>query len=289
MNSPTLYVVGTPIGNLGDFSPRALETLRTCALIAAEDTRVTVKLCRHFGIQTPLVSCHEHNERTRAESIVGRMAQEGIDVALVTDAGMPGISDPGHRLVARVLDAGFPVCAIPGPSAALAALSISGMDCTAFAFYGFLPRAAADLRAKLREIAQGIPIAAVYESPHRVAALLEAVVQTVPETHVCVCSDLTKFYERAYRGTAAQALAELQANPNAEKGEYCLVLDFTRVPPPPKPPAVPIEAELIAALMAGATTQEAVTAAIEKGHRRNEAYQALLRVRAFLQNVPSDG
>ncbi|MCL2812300.1 MAG: rRNA small subunit methyltransferase 1, partial [Clostridia bacterium] len=137
---PQLYVVATPIGNLGDLSPRAVQTLRDCALIAAEDTRVTRKLLTRFGINTPMVSHHRHNEAARTAELLDRMLAEDLAVALVTDAGTPCISDPGYLLVDACVNAGIAVLPIPGPSAMAAALSISGFDCQEFAFYGFLPR-----------------------------------------------------------------------------------------------------------------------------------------------------
>ena len=146
---PTLYVVGTPIGNLGDMTPRAVEVLRSVALIAAEDTRVTRKLTNHFGIDTPLTSCHQHNEADKGEALAQRMLEEGIDLALTTDAGTPCISDPGYGLVQAAVKRGIPVVAIPGCCAAVCALSISGMDTREFAFYGFLPREKKALREKL--------------------------------------------------------------------------------------------------------------------------------------------
>lgn len=131
---PTLYVVGTPIGNLGDMTPRAVEVLRSVALIAAEDTRVTRKLTNHFGIDTPLTSCHQHNETDKGEALAERMLEEGIDLALTTDAGTPCISDPGYGLVQAAVKRGIPVVAVPGCCAAVCALSISGMDTREFAF-----------------------------------------------------------------------------------------------------------------------------------------------------------
>ena len=138
----TLYVVATPIGNLGDMSPRAVETLKNVSLIAAEDTRVTRKLTAHFGIDTPLISCHQHNERGRGAEIVERMVNEGISVAVVTDAGTPAISDPGTEIVRAAVEAGIPVVAVAGPTAMAAAVSVSGFDFSSFTFYGFLPRQA---------------------------------------------------------------------------------------------------------------------------------------------------
>lgn len=146
---PTLYVVGTPIGNLGDMTPRAIDTLRCVALIAAEDTRVTKKLLTVFDIDTPLTACHQHNEDTKGAYLADKMLSDNIDIALTTDAGTPCISDPGYALVKACVDRGIEVLAIPGCCASISALSVSGFDTREFAFYGFLPREKKDLREKL--------------------------------------------------------------------------------------------------------------------------------------------
>jgi len=166
---PRLFIVATPIGNLSDISARALQTLRDCDLIAAEDTRVTRALLNHFEINTPCVSNHQHNEENRAAPIVARMLEEDLDVALVTDAGTPCISDPGSFLAKEAAAAGIEVLAVPGPTAMASALSVSGFDTREFAFYGFLPRQKRELSEKLLQIARtGVPIAVAHESPHRV-------------------------------------------------------------------------------------------------------------------------
>ncbi len=285
---PKLYVVATPIGNLGDFSPRAIETLRACALIAAEDTRVTRKLLTRFEIDTPTLSNHQHNEAARAGELVARMLAEDASVALVTDAGTPCISDPGYVLVEAAAQAGIEVVAVPGPTAMASALSISGFDTREFAFYGFLPREGKPLREKLERIARGgVPVAVVHESPHRVQALLEAIAELLPGARACACCDLTKLYETAYRGSAAEVLAQLRANPNAHKGEYCLVLDLRAVSLPPQRQVateISLEARMLEHMLAGASAREAEEALREVGEKRNEVYKAGIRVRAFLRD-----
>ena len=215
----TLYVVATPIGNLGDMSPRAVETLKKVGLIAAEDTRVTMKLTAHFDIHTPLVSCHQHNERDKSQSIVERMLSEDMDVALVTDAGTPAISDPGTFLVRRCAEAGIPVMAVAGPSAMAAAMSVSGFDCTEFTFYGFLPRQKNELREKLKDMARCSACAIVHESPYRVRELTETIAETLPEARVSASCDLTKLHEKTSRGTAREVADALAQNEKAEKGD----------------------------------------------------------------------
>ena len=221
---PTLYVVATPIGNLGDMSPRAIETLRAVQLIAAEDTRVTMKLLNAFDISTPLTSCHEHNERSKAVQIAERMLAENIDVAVTTDAGTPCISDPGSVLVREAAERGIPVVAVSGPTAMASALSVSGMDISEFTFYGFLPRQKNELREKLTDMARHSKIAVVHESPHRVIELLQQVQAVLPHTYVSASCDLTKKFEQTLRGPVEQVLRQLEENPKADKGEYCLCL-----------------------------------------------------------------
>jgi len=285
---PKLYVVATPIGNLSDLSPRAVQTLRECALIAAEDTRVTRKLLTHFGVATPMVSYHRHNEAVRATELTDRMLAGNLSVALVSDAGTPGISDPGFPLVKACVDAGIDVLAVPGPSAMAAALSVSGFDAREFTFYGFPPRSAGPLREKLRAIARtGVPVAVLHESPHRVRALLEAVAETLPGARVSVCCDLTKLFELTLYGSADRALSALRANPDAQKGEYCVVLDLHGVTPRPDTPpsqTVSLEARLLERMLAGLTLREAEASLRSSGDRRNEIYRASERVKQFFSD-----
>ena len=283
---PTLYVVGTPIGNLGDMTPRAVEVLRSVALIAAEDTRVTRKLTNHFGIDTPLTSCHQHNEADKGEALAERMLEEGIDLALTTDAGTPCISDPGYGLVQAAVKRGIPVVAVPGCCAAVCALSISGMDTREFAFYGFLPREKKALREKLLAMAAGVPVAVVHESPFRVIELMETVAETLPGTMASVSCDLTKLHELTLRGSGAEVLAALRANPKTEKGEYCLVLDFhgVELPSAPAPAAeVSLEARLVEAMLQGNELRQAQAVLVEAGEKKNAVKAAALRLKKLLQ------
>ena len=283
---PTLYVVGTPIGNLGDMTPRAVEVLRSVALIAAEDTRVTRKLTNHFGIDTPLTSCHQHNEADKGEALAQRMLEEDLDLALTTDAGTPCISDPGYGLVQAAVKRGIPVVAIPGCCAAVCALSISGMDTREFAFYGFLPREKKALREKLLAMAAGVPVAVVHESPFRVIELMETVAETLPGTMASVSCDLTKLHELTLRGSAAEVLAALRANPQTEKGEYCLVLDFhgVELPSAPAPAAeVSLEARLVEAMLQGNELRQAQAVLVEAGEKKNAVKAAALRLKKLLQ------
>ena len=280
-----LYVVATPIGNLGDMSPRAVEVLKSVALIAAEDTRMTMKLTQRFGIETPLTSCHRHNEQGKAESIVRRMLEEGIDVAIVTDAGTPAISDPGTILVRQAAEAGIEVVAVPGPSAMAAAMSVSGIDVTEFTFLGFLPREKKDLQAALRSAAQRTQAGIVHESPYRVLDFMRVLADTLPKAYVSVSCDLSKLHELTLRGPVADVLARMQANEKTEKGEYCIVIDFRAVPreEPKAESTLCLEARLLDLLLQGADMRDASRRLVEEGEKKNAVYAAALRLKGMLR------
>lgn len=280
-----LYVVATPIGNLGDMSPRAIEVLKSVALIAAEDTRMTMKLTQRFGIETPLTSCHRHNEQGKAESIVRRMLEEGIDVAVVTDAGTPAISDPGTILVRQAAEAGVEVVAVPGPSAMAAAMSVSGIDVTEFTFLGFLPREKKDLQAALRSAAQRTQAGIVHESPYRVLDFMRVLADTLPKAYVSVSCDLSKLHELTLRGPVADVLARMQANEKTEKGEYCIVIDFRAVPreEPKAESTLCLEARLLDLLLQGADMRDASRRLVEEGEKKNAVYAAALRLKGMLR------
>ena len=280
-----LYVVATPIGNLWYLSPRAIEVLKSVALIAAEDTRMTMKLTQHFGIETPLTSCHRHNEQGKAEGIVRRMLEEGIDVAVVTDAGTPAISDPGTILVRQAAEAGIEVVAVPGPSAMAAAMSVSGIDVTEFTFLGFLPREKKDLQAALRSAAQRTQAGIVHESPYRVLDFMRVLADTLPQAYVSVSCDLSKLHELTLRGPVADVLARMQANEKTEKGEYCIVIDFRAVPreEPKAESTLCLEARLLDLLLQGADMRDASRRLVEEGEKKNAVYAAALRLKGMLR------
>ncbi|MBE5782333.1 MAG: 16S rRNA (cytidine(1402)-2'-O)-methyltransferase [Clostridiales bacterium] len=279
-----LYVVATPIGNLSDMSPRAIETLKKVSLICAEDTRVTRKLTTHFGIDTPLVSCHQHNEKSRGEEITERMLSENIDVAVVTDAGTPAISDPGTEIVRLAAQKGIPVVAVAGPTAFAAAVSVSGFDFSSFTFYGFLPRENKELKEKLLEIGRKSEGAIFHESPHRVKNLVAAIGEYLPGTRLSVSCDLTKLHELTLRGTPDEILAALQANEKSEKGEYCLVADLRGVLLPEEKPqvAASLEARLFDLLLADLSMRDAVEELVSQGEKKNAVKAAALRVKGML-------
>ena len=277
-------MVATPIGNLGDMSPRAVETLKSVSLIAAEDTRVTRKLTTHFGIDTPLVSCHQHNERGRAAEIVERMLTEDMDVAVVTDAGMPAISDPGTELVRAAAEKGIEVLAVAGPTAFAAAVAVSGFDFSSFTFYGFLPRGNTELKEKLLDIGRKSEGAVFHESPHRVKALVAAIRDALPGAALSVSCDLTKLHELTLRGTPEAVLAALEANEKSEKGEYCVVADLRAVSLPEEKPAVnaSLEARLFDLLLQGWSMRDAVARLTAQGEKKNAVYAASLKVKEYI-------
>ena len=283
---PTLYVVATPIGNLQDMTPRAVDTLRNVALIAAEDTRVTKKLLNVFDIDTPLTACHQHNEDTKGVWLADKMLAENIDVAVTTDAGTPCISDPGYALVKACVERGIEVIPIPGCCASVSAMSVSGFDTREFAFYGFLPREKKDLKEKLLSMARGVKVAAVHESPYRVTELVEVIHDILPDTMISCSCDLTKLHEKTIRGTAGEVLQMLKDNPKTEKGEYCLVLDFHGVTlPEEKAPAaeISLEARLVEQLLEGLDLRDAQSELVLQGEKKNAVKQAALRLKKLFE------
>jgi 16S rRNA (cytidine1402-2'-O)-methyltransferase len=189
----TLYICATPIGNLEDITLRTLRILKEVDLIAAEDTRNSIKLLNHFEIKTPMTSYHEYNKYDKAKELVAKMLS-GMSVAIITDAGTPCISDPGNAVVRACIHAGITVIPVPGCCAGVAAVSVSGFDAREFAFYGFLPREKKALREKLTVIAEGVPVAVLHESPFRIIELTECISETLPDAKMSVCCDLTKVH-----------------------------------------------------------------------------------------------
>lgn len=217
-----LYLVATPIGNLEDITYRAVRMLKEADVIAAEDTRQTRKLLSHYGIGGTLVSYHEHNKRTSGPALIERLL-EGQSVALVSDAGLPGISDPGEDLVRLAIEAGIAVVPVPGASASLSALIVSGLPSTPFRFAGFLPRERNRLSEALEALRQAEETIIVYESPHRLAATLAAMRRTLGNRRIVLARELTKKHEELLRGTLDEALSHLAEHP--PRGEYVLVVE----------------------------------------------------------------
>ncbi len=276
-SSPTgcLYVVATPIGNLEDITLRALETLRRVDLIAAEDTRRTRKLLTHYHIHGRLVSYHAHNAASRGPELIS-LLQAGKTVALVSDAGTPGFSDPGCSLVDQAWQAGIPVTAIPGPAAGLAALSMSGFE-GEVTFIGFLPRQAKKRQAELQRLAAEPRVLIFYEAPHRLLPTLTDLAHSMAGRRILVVRELTKLFEDSWRGSVESVAQELAAM--EPRGEYTLVLSC---PPPQEAPPVDVAAYLLAAARdhgkSGRTLAQEAAAAL--GISRREAYQTLLALQA---------
>ncbi len=216
-----LFLVATPIGNLGDITLRALETLKSVDVIACEDTRHSLHLLRHHGIEKPLVSYHEHNEARRTAELIEQLAA-GKKVAVISDAGLPGISDPGHRLLRACIERGVPYTVIPGASALLTGLIGSGFDTEQFHWGGFLPVKSGGRERDLRAAAEREITTVFFESPHRLLKTLAAAVPLLGERLLCVARELTKTFEEFRRGTAAELLAHYTAHP--AKGEMVLVV-----------------------------------------------------------------
>jgi len=269
-----LYLVATPIGNLEDITLRALRVLKEADLVACEDTRRTQKLLNHYAIRKRLVSYHEHNEMTRAAELVIELEQ-GAQLALVSDAGTPVISDPGHRLVALCLRHHIPVVPIPGPSALVAALAASGMPTEEFLFAGFLPSRTGERRRALRALASQERTLVLYEAPHRLAETLEDALEVLGPRHAVIAREVTKLHEEFKRGTLKDLLEHTQRKP--PRGEITLLIGPGAAPQP----AASTESlsERIAQIMrAGQVDHKAALkqAARERGLSKREAYKQLL-------------
>jgi 16S rRNA (cytidine1402-2'-O)-methyltransferase len=273
-----LYVVATPIGNLGDLSPRAREVLTSAVVIAAEDTRHSGALLHHFGIRTPLISLHEHNERERAPQLIARM-QAGEAVALVSDAGTPAISDPGFELVRAAAAAGVETFAIPGPCAAIAALSIAALPTTRFCFEGFLPARSAARRARLADLRGESRTLVFYESPHRVVKMLADCAAVFGAARLgVVARELTKLHETLYRGTLETLCTRAAADSHITRGELVLIVAGCE----PEPAALAggdLERVLGILIAELPLKQAAHLAARIAGVRDNEAYKRALELK----------
>jgi 16S rRNA (cytidine1402-2'-O)-methyltransferase len=253
--SGTLWLVATPIGNLGDLPPRAVEVLAGAALVCCEDTRRTGKLLQHAGIRTErLAVANEHTEYHRIDEVLATLG-EGGDVAVVTDAGTPGVSDPGERLVRAAIEAGYPVSAVPGPAAVIVALTISGLPTDRYVFEGFLPRSGRDRSRRLTDLADETRTIVLYEAPHRIERLIADLVTTLGgDRRVAVCRELTKLYEEVRRGTLDSI------DLGTPRGEYVVVVagrpdDDT-----------PVDDD---------TIRDALRAELEAGHTKKEAVAAV--------------
>lgn len=210
-----LYLIATPIGNLQDITLRALETLRACDAVYCEDTRRTQQLLRHFSIEKPLTSCHAHNEKMRSEEVV-RLLAEGKEIVYVSDAGMPGVSDPGAVLVSACIEKDLPFTVLPGASAVLTAAVLSGIAPQPFSFFGFLPRENKPRKEMLDAVAQTAHLCILYESPHRVQDTLRVLYERLGDCRAAVLRELTKKFESAYRGRLSELIGQFETEPKGE-------------------------------------------------------------------------
>lgn len=220
--SGTLYLCATPIGNLGDMTPRVRETLERVDLIAAEDTRNSIKLLNHFGIRTPMTSYHEYNKVEKAKTLIKKL-QQGEDIALITDAGTPAISDPGEVLVAMCREAGVTVTSLPGPAACITALTLSGLSTRRFCFEGFLPSEKKDKKMVLEDLQKESRTIIIYEAPHHLKATLEELYEALGDRRVTLCRELTKKFEEVFPTTLEKAVNYYEKD--APRGEYVLVIE----------------------------------------------------------------
>lgn len=269
---PALYVVATPIGNLEDISLRALRVLREVKLIAAEDTRKTRHLLTAYNIKTPTTSYYEHNKQTKLDYILDCL-REG-DIALVSEAGMPGISDPGYELIVAASQRGIAVVPVPGPSAITTALAISGLPTDRFTYIGFLPRKANARRRLLESTADETGTIIALESPHRLLAAMNDILLTLGDRRIAVCRELTKLYEEVFRGTVSGAIRHF----TEPRGEFTLVIEGKGAKGKPQL-TEDVEKQLHQMYLSGATAREAIAmVAGETGLSRKELYQAWLRL-----------
>ena len=269
---PALYVVATPIGNREDISLRALRVLREVKLIAAEDTRKTRRLLTTYNIKTPVTSYYEHNKKTKMDYILDCL-KDG-DVALVSEAGMPGISDPGYELIVSTNQRGIPVVPVPGPSAVITALAISGLPTDRFSYIGFLPHKVNARRRLLESVADETGTIIALESPHRLLTALDDILLTLGDRRLAVCRELTKLHEEVFRGTVSEAIKHF----TVPRGEFTLVIEGKGEKGKPQL-TEEIERQLHQMYLSGVTAKEATAmVAGETGLSRKELYQAWLRL-----------
>jgi 16S rRNA (cytidine1402-2'-O)-methyltransferase len=277
-NLGRLAVISTPIGNLGDLSPRARDELAAAELIAAEDTRRTGQLLTTLGLARPLVSLHEHNETERIDELLTRL-RAGARIALVSDAGTPLLSDPGFELVRRVSGEGMSVVAVPGPSAITAALSVAGLPTERFSFEGFLPARLAERRARLAELATETRTQVFFEAPHRIAESLEDMSAAFgAKRRAAVARELTKVFETVYRGTLEELARAARADANFTRGEITVVVEGATRVTAADSARITLDAALAVLLPELAPSKAASVAAKLTGAKRNEAYARALEL-----------
>ena len=274
---PTLYVVATPIGNLRDITLRALDTLKSVDAIAAEDTRVSRKLLAHFGIQTDLISAHEHNERDAAQKLVALLSQ-GKSVALISDAGTPAISDPGAIVVAQVREAGFRVVPIPGPSAITAAIAAAGLQSAAFCFHGFLPARKGEREKMLDALKSRSGLQVFYEAPHRIIECIASMAAVFGgDRRIGIARELTKLFEQVHVCRLDEALAWLEQSENHQRGEFVVLVEGV-IDAGPRDDAGP--QRVLEILLRELPLKQAVSLAAEiTGTKKNALYDKALELK----------
>jgi 16S rRNA (cytidine1402-2'-O)-methyltransferase len=269
---PSLYVVATPIGNLEDITLRAIRTLKEVKLIAAEDTRKTRQLLSAYNIKTPLTSYHEHNKLTKLDYVLEKL--ETDDIALVSDAGMPGISDPGFELISAAIQHNVTVIPIPGPSVLVTALIVSGLATTSFIFLGFLPHKTGERRRLLDSISDEKRTLVFFESPHRASTALQNILEILGDRKIAICRELTKFHEEIFRGTVSEAIERF----TEPRGEFTLVISGKA-----ETSRAGVEKDTLLHLKqmqgSGVTVREAITQlSAESGLSRKELYRAWIKI-----------
>ena len=285
----TLYVVATPIGRIVDISVRAIKVLEAVDLIAAEDTRRSYILLNILGIRKEVISNQKFNEHRKTERFLQDL-RDGKSIAIISDAGTPCISDPGNELIKRAIEEGFPVVPVPGACAAVSGISASGFDLTSFLFCGFFPKDNTDRKKELERLKSGVTRTYIYyESPKRILKTMAFLAEKLPEARICLCNDLTKTHERFYRGTAEEVLSELMANPNAEKGEFTLIIETPEAKEETEEAKLPSSphAALIDAMIGGAETlRDAIEAVLADGNspfKKNELKEAAIAIKSLFE------
>ena len=276
-----LYVVATPIGNLGDISPRAIETLKSSDIILCEDTRTSMVLLSHYNIESKLLSYHKFNEDSRSDSVIDDMLKNDITVSIISDAGTPCISDPGAYIVNKARENGIDVFVLPGASAVISSLSVSGFHFVQFAFLGFFPRTNAEQKKFLTQIDElNIDTFVVYESPKRIVDTLNIIAEKFSDIKVLCANDITKKFERYYYGDIKSVMEELLLNPDHKLGEY--VICFQKVIKEKQADNISLEAIIVDDIIKnGGTTKDAIKRLKDK-YPKNQLYQASLNLKEIL-------
>ena len=281
-NSGTLYVVATPIGNLGDMSRRAIEVLKQVEVIAAEDTRHSSHLLHHFGISTPMVSLHEHNEKVVSDELVRRL-QQGESMALISDAGTPLVSDPGYHLIRKAGDAGIKTIPVPGACAAITALSASGLPSDRFSFEGFLPSKSAARKAVLEKLTQETGTLIFYETPHRIVESLSDMTETIGnEREAVVARELTKKFETIKRAPLAELSTWVKEDKNQQKGEFVILIHGVEKEQDTSADTQELQ-RILKILLEKTSLKEAVAIAVEiTGLKKNQVYEQAVTLKEQL-------